>query len=307
MILKPGRDVRVRLVRKDGQPALSKGWVRFQPPPGRESTFVWDYPFIKVEADGRYLLENVPREPFILEAETEADGTASLPLSADVTDVTVPLVPPAHLEGTVTDESGRPLPGTRLMIGCEVYPDELPVTDAEGRFRRDVVSGRECVLSVYDTGGPSGWPSPPLRVFWPRHFTSGGPGETVRVDLRPRTGPASVQVLFPGRGEWHRVLLVPGDVPMPSTIDAMRALMKSAVEPDPGPAEPRPERKDANWSDRSWHEPRFSHLPLGRYTVFVLESSAEIFALRYPVNLTEPGVHRFETPLPERGGVHFVD
>ncbi|WP_338276810.1 MSCRAMM family protein [Corallococcus caeni] len=307
VILKAGRDVRVRLLRKDGQPALSKGWVDLSPLPGHESTFAWDQAFLRVEADGRFLLENVPREPLILEAETEEDGTALLPLSPDVAEVTVPLVPAANLVGTVADESGRPLPGTRLMTGCEVYPDELPVTDAEGRFRLQVVSGRECFLSVFDTGGPSGWPSPPLRVFWPQRFTTGRPGETVRVDLRPRSGPASIQVLFPGAGEWDRVLLVPGDVPMPSTVDAVHTLMVSAVEPDFGPAEPRPERQVENGFYRSWQEPRFSQLPLGRYTVFVLGNRVGTVVLRYPVNLTQPGVHRFETPRPEVGGVHFVD
>ncbi|WP_147442156.1 hypothetical protein [Corallococcus exercitus] len=300
-----GRTVRVRLVRKDGQPALSKGRVVVLPAPGRESTFAWLQSFLIVEADGRFVLEDVAREPVFLEAETEADGTALHPLGTDEEEVTVPLAPAASLVGTVSDEAGRPLPGTRLMADCEVYPDQLPVTDAEGRYRIRVVPGRECFLSVYSSGGPSGWPSPPLRVFWPQRFSSGRPGETVRVDLRPRTGPASVQVLFPERDEWHRVLLVPGDVPMPPTMDAMRALMRSAVEPDPGPAEQRPERKDADWNHRSWHEPRFSHLPLGRYTVFVLEGPMAI-ALRYPVNLTAPGVHRFETKRPEEGGVHLV-
>ncbi|MBN8232014.1 hypothetical protein JYK02_31320 [Corallococcus macrosporus] len=306
VMLKAGRDVRVRLLRKDGQPALSKGWVALRPPPGNESTFAWEQAFLRVEADGRFLLENVPREPLILKAETEEDGTASLPLSPEVAEVTVPLVPAAHLVGTVADEAGRPLPGTRLMTGCEVYPDQMAVTDAEGRYSLDVVSGRECFLSVYDTGGPSGWPSPPLRVFWPQRFSSGRPGETVRVDLRPRTGPASVQVLFPGAGEWDRVLLVPGDVPMPSTVDAVHTLMVSAAEPDSEPAEQRPERQVENWSYRSWWEPRFSHLPLGRYTVFVLTSDANLVVLRYPVNLTEPGVHRFETPRPEEGGTRFA-
>ncbi|RKH86102.1 carboxypeptidase regulatory-like domain-containing protein [Corallococcus sp. AB045] len=304
--LKAVRTVRIRLLRENGQPAGSTGRVNLRPLPGRESTFAWFQTFRIVDAEGRDVLENVPREPFILEAETEEEGTASQPLGADVEEVTVRLAPAALLLGTVADEAGRPLQGIHLMTGCETHPGRLPVTDAEGRFRIRLNPGRECFLSVYSNGGPSGWPSPPLRVFWPRRFTSGRPGETVRVDLRPRTGPASVQVMFPDAGEWDRVLLVPGDVPMPSTVDALRALMDFAAEPDPAPAEQRPERQVENWFYRSWGEPRFSQLPLGRYTVFVLASRVGVAVLRYPVNLTEPGVHRFETKRADKEGVHFV-
>ncbi|MBN8467814.1 carboxypeptidase regulatory-like domain-containing protein [Corallococcus exiguus] len=304
--LEAGRTVRVRLVRENGQPAVSKGRMDLRPLPGRESTFAWFQTFLNVDPEGRYVLDHVPREPFILDAETEEDGTASLPLGADVEEVTVPLGPEATLAGTMVDEVGRPLPGFSLMTGCEVYPDRVPVTDAEGRFRLPVVPERECVLSVSEYGGRGGWPMPPLRVFWPLRFSSGRPGETVRVELRPRMGPAAVQVSFPDAGEWDRVILVPGDVPMPSTAEAMNALIASAVEPDSAPAEQRPERQVEDWFYRSWGEPRFSQLPLGRYTVFVLGSRSGVFVLRYPVNLAEPGVHRFETKRAVVGGVHFV-
>ncbi|WP_158624408.1 collagen binding domain-containing protein [Corallococcus sp. CA041A] len=304
--LEAGRTVRVRLVRENGQPAVSKGRMDLHPLPGRESTFAWFQTFRIVDADGRDVLENVPREPFILDAETEEDGTASQPLGADVEEVTMRLSPEATLAGTMVDEVGRPLQGLSLMTGCEVYPDRVPVTDAEGRFSLSVVPERECVLSVYQYKDPGGWPMPPLRVFWPLRFNSGRPGETVRVELRPRTGPAAVQVLFPDAGEWDRVILVPGDVPMPSTAEAMNALIASAAEPDSAPAEQRPERQVENWFYRAWGEPRFSQLPLGRYTVFVLGSRNGVFVLRYPVNLTEPGVHRFETKRAVVGGVHFV-
>ncbi|MHA7631399.1 carboxypeptidase regulatory-like domain-containing protein [Corallococcus sp. M7] len=304
--LKAGRTVRVRLVREDGQPAVSMGWVVPRPLPGRESTFAWSQPFLKVDADGRYVLEDVPREPFILDADTQEEGAASQPLGSDVEEVTMPLVPDAFVEGTVADEAGRPLQGFSLTTGCEVYPDAPPETDAEGRFRMPVIPGRECFLRIYRNGGPSGWPSPPLRVFWPQRFKSGHPGGTVRVELRPRHGPAAVEVSFPGAGEWDWVFLVPGDVPMPSTEAAMRALINSAVEQDPAPAEQRPERQVEDWGYRSWSEPRFSQLPLGRYTVFVLEGRIDPSVLRYPVNLTEPGVHRFETEGAGKEGVHFV-
>lgn len=306
VILKAGRTVRVRLVRADGQPARSKGGVKLRPSAGRESTFAWDQAFLKVDADGRHVLDDVPREPFILDAQTQSDGTASQPLGADVDEVTMTLVPDAVVEGTVADEAGRPLQGFSLMTPCEVYFDRLTETDAEGRFRLHVIPGRECVLSIYRNGGPSGWPSPPLRVFWPQRFRTGRPGETVHMELRPRSGPGAVEVSFPGAGEWSRVLVVPGDVPMPSTADAMSALMDVAVEQDPAPAEPRPERRIENWEERSWREKRFSQLPLGRYTVFVIEGGGDRDVLRYPVNLTEPGVHRFETKRGDEGGVHFV-
>ncbi|WP_223646227.1 collagen binding domain-containing protein [Corallococcus sp. EGB] len=306
VILKESRTVRVRLMREDGQPALSKGRVGLRPPPGRESTFAWSQSFLKVDADGRYVLDDVPREPFILKAETQEEGTASQPVDVDVEEVTMPLVPDAFVAGTVADEAGRPLQGFSLMTGCEVYPDRMPETDAEGRFRLPVVPGRECILRIVRNGGPAGWPSPPLRVFWPQRFSSGRPGGTVRVDLRPRNGPAAVEVSFPGAGEWDWVFLVPGDVPMPPTADAMSALMDAAVEQDSAPADQRPERQVENWEARSWSKPRFSQLPLGRYTVFVLEGRFDPVVLRYPVNLTEPGVLRFETKRPEVGGVHFV-
>ncbi|MBZ4371222.1 carboxypeptidase-like regulatory domain-containing protein [Corallococcus sp. AS-1-6] len=304
--LKAGRTVRVRLVRENGQPATSKGRIELRPLPGRESTFAWSQPILGVDPDGRYVLEHVPREPFILDAETKEEGTASQPLSADVEEVTVPLGPEATLAGTMVDEAGRPLQGFSLLVGCQVYPDRLPVTDAEGRFRLPVVPERGCVLRVYPPNGPAGWPMPPLRVFWPLRFNSGRPGGTVQVELRPYTGPASVQVSFPDAGEWDRVILVPGDVPMPSTADAMDALIVSAAEPDMAPAEQRPEREEENEFYRSRREPRFSHLPLGRYTVFVLGNLDGVVALRYSVNLTEPGVHRFETKRAVVGGVRFV-
>ncbi|RKH62731.1 carboxypeptidase-like regulatory domain-containing protein [Corallococcus aberystwythensis] len=302
------RTVRGRLVREDGQPALSKGSVNLLPSPERESTFAGPRLFAKTEADGRFVLKDVPREPFILEADSEEDGTASQPLVPAEEEVTVRLVPAAILEGTVVDDAGRPLQGFGLTARCDDNPKRFFITDAEGRFRSHLPSGRECFLSVDDTYGPSGWPSPPQRVFWPYRFTV-RPGETIHVDLRPRSGPASVEVLFPTSGKYDEVFLVPGDIPMPSTEAAMTALMGVALAPDCTPADQRPERHMETWYyyvARIWEEPRYSQLPLGRYTLFVVAGPSELVVLRYPVNLTEPGVHRFEMKRPVEGGVHFV-
>ncbi|WP_186002224.1 hypothetical protein, partial [Corallococcus sp. Z5C101001] len=309
VVLDVGRTVRGRGVREDGKTAAALSPVALIALWDMEAFLAGSTMPTTADEDGRFVLEHVPREPMILRASSDFSGTVSRPLGVEEDGVSLRLVPDTTVVGTVADEMGRPLEGVRLRSLCEGRFNASAESDAEGRFSLRSPGGGECVVKATPDELRSIWPMAPRRSFWPLRF-KGRPGETVPVHLRPRTGPASVHVSFPDAGEWHQVVLFQGDVPVPSTAQAMNRLILDAIDPEAESAERRPERRrgdDGLIIFSGMRDNHFSYLPLGRYTVFVFENRIGFVVRRYPLNLTSPGVHAFEVSrLFEEGAVHLT-
>ncbi|WP_147444344.1 MULTISPECIES: hypothetical protein [Corallococcus] len=161
------------------------------------------------------------------------------------------------------------------------------------------------MLKVSDGREPSSWPRPPRRVFLPRRFV-GAPGETLQVELRARTGPASVRVTLPWASEWYDVVLAQGDVALPATTLEMDALVVNGIDADFDVLERRPERIDSGIIQSGSDVFEFSSLPLGHYTLFVTENSVGRSVHRIPVELSKPGVLDVASKLPGDGGKYFA-
>jgi hypothetical protein len=308
VVLAPGRTVRGQLVHKDGRPAKGPGLVRLMDTP-EESIVAFDSVTRPVDAEGRFVLEHVPRERMFIKVTSDAGGTATVPLGADEDAVKVKLTPDAFVSGSVADATGRPLPGARVRLLCSVHRGAPLETDAEGRFQGRVRPGEPCVLKVDDASGPDDWPRAPQREFWPHAFEV-RPGERVNVDLRPRSGPASVRASYPEHEVGPYSMLVPGDVPIPGSVREWDALGLTAIDADRGPSMSRPELFENTGTVIACGggpTPNFSALPLGRYTLFVysLGIGGET-VLRYPLNLTTPGVHTLDARIPEKAGGVFL-
>lgn len=304
--LHPGRTLRGQVLRVDGHPAGEGVDVAVVAPRERVEFSTSVTLHTMTDANGRFVVEDVPREPRVLQISDDFGGTVVQPLRPDQDDVTPRLVPEAVISGTLADAEGRPLEGGRLEAHCQPGFASSFGTDAEGRFDLRVPGGQECVLTVSHAGGPSAWPLPPKRVFAPRRFVT-APGETHRVELRARSGPATLRVTLPRASEWFDVSLVEGDVPLPATMLGLEALMSDGIGPDTGEADRRPEEGVGELSlylGRDSFE--FSALPLGRYTLFVTETRAGIEVQRIPLNLSTPGVHALQSKLPEDGGALFA-
>lgn len=308
IVLDVGRTVRGRIVREDGKTATPLIPVALIAPWDMEAFLAGSTMTTTADAEGRFVLEHVPRESMILQASNDLGGTVARPLGVEEDAVSLRLVPDTTAVGTVADEKGRPLEGVGLRSWCEGRFGASDESDAEGRFSLRSPGGGECVVKVTPNELRSVWPMPPRRNFWPLRF-KGRPGETIPVHLRLRTGPASVHVSFPDAGEWHQVVLVQGDVPVPSTAQAMNRLILDAIDPEAESAERRPERRrgdDGLIIFSGMRDNHFSSLPLGRYTVFVFENRIGFVVRRYPLNLTSPGVHSFEVSrLFEEGAVYL--
>ncbi|TSC21602.1 hypothetical protein [Corallococcus sp. Z5C101001] len=308
IVMDEGRTVRGRIVREDGKTATPLIPVALIALWDMEAFLAGSTITTTADADGRFVLEHVPRESMILHASNDLSGTVSRPLGVEEDAVSLRLVPDTTAVGTVADETGRPLEGVRLRSWCKGSFGGSDESDAEGRFSLRSPAGCECVVKVTQTERRADWPLPPRRSFWPLRF-KGRPGESVPVHLRLRTGPASVHVSFPEAGEWRRVVLVQGDVPVPSTAEAMNRLVLDAVDPEAESAERRPERRmddDDSIIYSGMRDNHFSSLPLGRYTVFVVEDRMGLAVRRYPLNLTSPGVHAFEVKRPfDEGAVYL--
>ncbi|RYZ39953.1 MAG: hypothetical protein EOO71_17960 [Myxococcaceae bacterium] len=302
--LDAGRTVRGQLLGLDGQPLPAGHDVTLVLTRERDAHFSQDTRSARTDANGRFVMEHVPREAGILQFAAEDAGTAVQSLDADQQEVTLRLVPDATLQGTLADARGRPLEGFKLMARCQGRFGSMPTTDAEGRFRVRAPGGQPCVVKGFRSGGPSAWPKPPQRVFLPRPFI-GAPGETLRMEMRARTGPASLRVKLPTASEWFEVALVQGDVALPPTLPAMETLVLNAMEPDPETSERRPEWNETPFLSLGSDVFEFSSLPLGHYTLFVMENRVGIAVHRIPVDLSKPGVLDIASKLPEDGGAFF--
>ncbi|RKH30103.1 hypothetical protein D7X75_21805 [Corallococcus sp. CA031C] len=126
------------------------------------------------------------------------------------------------------------------------------------------------------------------------------------MELRARTGPASVRVTLPWASEWYDVVLAQGDVALPATTLEMDALVVNGIDADFDVLERRPERIDSGIIQSGSDVFEFSSLPLGHYTLFVTENSVGRSVHRIPVELSKPGVLDVASKLPGDGGKYFA-
>ncbi|MCY1033792.1 carboxypeptidase-like regulatory domain-containing protein [Corallococcus sp. BB11-1] len=305
IVLDRGRTVRGQVLGVDGKPVASGIEVYFvltrelsrPSAQGRRAGALTD-------ASGRFVMAHVPREAGALFLDANA-GAAMQPLGAEQETVTLRLVPDARVQGMVADAEGRPLEGYQWRFRCQGPFVSQSTADAEGRFTLGAPAGQECVLKASEGRGSSNWPRPPRRVFFPRRFV-GAPGETLRMELWARTGPASLRVTLPRASEWYDVVLAQGDVPLPATALEMDALVLSGIDPDVDVSERRPERLEPGIIQSGSDVFVFSSLPLGRYTLFVTEDLVGRSVQRIPLEIAKPGVHDTASKLPGDGGAYFA-
>ncbi|RKG78307.1 carboxypeptidase regulatory-like domain-containing protein [Corallococcus terminator] len=305
IVLDRGRTVRGQVLGMDGRPLAS----------GHEVSLIFtrdlNLPSAQgvlaralTDADGRFVMAHVPRDAGVVIVHAKA-GTAMQPLGAEQQTVNLRVVPDARVQGSVVDAEGRPLEGYPVESWCKGRVVSELEADEEGRFTLHAPSGQDCVLKVSDGRKPWSWPRPPRRVFLPRRF-EGAPGETLQVEMRARTGPASLRVRLPWGSEWYDVVLVPGDVPLPATTPEMNALVVNGIDPDFDVLERRPEWIDSGIIQSGSDAFEFSSLPLGRYTLFVTENLEGRSVQRISLDLSKPGVHDIASKLPGDGGAYFA-
>ncbi len=90
------------------------------------------------------------------------------------------------IEGTVTDESGAPVPGIRVFIvsGTAPFPEIAPTTDEEGHYR--IGSVPPGTFDVAFHGGPTG-----DRIGLESVTVEGGRTSTLDLQIRERLNVAS--------------------------------------------------------------------------------------------------------------------
>jgi protocatechuate 3,4-dioxygenase beta subunit len=113
------------------------------------------------DAQGRYLLEGLPRGTFHLVASSDTAGAfvelPGLTLKADEDrELDLELVSASSIEGTVVDERGAPLSGALVVFTNEAKDDEgRDTTSADGHFRcTQMLGGSAYTPEVFLSGRP---------------------------------------------------------------------------------------------------------------------------------------------------------
>jgi hypothetical protein len=110
------------------------------------------------DREGRFSVEREYGRAWVHAKSPDGQLAGFAALTADDTEVKVPLRPAATLVGRLVGKDGKPLPDLRLICWAEVGPKEALVgkvklwaqADREGRFiLGGLVPGSRCVLSAY--------------------------------------------------------------------------------------------------------------------------------------------------------------
>ncbi|AFE05444.1 hypothetical protein COCOR_03802 [Corallococcus coralloides DSM 2259] len=259
------------------------------------------------DAEGRFELKHVPGRRQFLRVASKEHGTVLHALETNETAARLRLVPNAELHGFVTDGAQVPLAGVNLEVRCEGGFKMSARSDGSGHYAMNIPADRECF--VHPEGSPLNLrpprPPQPPPVFFSSTRLRVPSGSRQSSDFEPRQGPASLEVSVEATLEFVTAFVLPGDVAWPRSPEALDALMRAGFGADPMPN---------TWESEDGSESfvphfllgadfRFSHLPLGHYTVFIRDEMDGADAiLRIPVELTRTGVHVIKSARPGRGG-----
>ena len=269
--LDPGHTVVSRVLQEDGRTPVPKARVELVNPADLDNPraeYIW-----AEEADeaGLVRFEQVPRGPVFLRVNEARGGTALYEVGAREDRVALRLTADAVLQGFVTDGARVPLAGVTVQALCEAGLDTRTTADEAGHYVLRVPGDRECFVHVSEEQlRDAPWPRPPPLVFSPQPVAL-SPHERERRDFVPRNGGATLQVHFRESRERLETFLVPGHVKMPKTYGALRLLQRSGFTSDPAARNCPSEDPDVP-GYRYWRADfAFSHLPPGRYTLFVVD------------------------------------
>ncbi|RKH86103.1 carboxypeptidase regulatory-like domain-containing protein [Corallococcus sp. AB045] len=307
VVLEEGRTVQGRVFARNGRTSVPHQEVELVEEFDLDGHGPYRSQWAMTDAEGRFELKQVPGRRQFLRVASKEHGTVLRALEPAETAVRLRLVPNAELHGFVTDGAQVPLAGVNLEVRCEGGFKMSARSDGPGHYAMNIPADRECF--VHPEGSPLNIrpprPPQPPPVFFSSTRLRVPSGSRQSLDLEPRRGPASLEVSVEASREFVTAFVLPGDVAWPRSPEALDALMRAGFRSDPMPN---------TWESENGSESfvphfllgadfRFSHLPLGHYTVFIRDQMDGVDAiLRIPVELTGTGVHVIQSARPARGG-----
>ncbi|RKG65501.1 carboxypeptidase regulatory-like domain-containing protein [Corallococcus sp. CA054B] len=304
VILDAGRPLQGRVVAADGRTGVPQQRVvmlddsehYLRPPPASARS-------VTTDARGYFRFEHVPARRQFLLVEGKERGTALRRLEPAEDTVELRLAPAAELSGVVTVHASVPLAGMEVDVYCEGGAKESTQTDARGRYALRAPAERECFAHVSERSSLDTLMNPPRPVVFSPQRIQLAAGSRARLDFEARRGPASLHLHSPAYSEILKLLLLPWDVPMPETTQALDALELASIDEDPGITEANAEVLAPAMVSFSAPDRIYSEMPLGHYTLFLLaERNGGSHVLRVPVDLTRTGMHPLELSDPMKGG-----
>ncbi|WP_242589485.1 carboxypeptidase-like regulatory domain-containing protein [Corallococcus macrosporus] len=300
VLLEEGRTVRGRLVAADGWTNVAGQEVELREVFDLEVRGRHAPRTAVTDEDGRFRFENVASRPQLIRVHAKGRGTVLRPLHPEDDSVKSRLVADAELQGAVTGGAKVPLAGVHLEVRCEGGFEVEATTDVAGRYTMHVPGDRNCFVHAVARPLNVSTPQPPPVSFAPRRIRL-GPGSHPALDIEARQGPGTVRVHVEASREFVSAFIVPGDIPMPVSGEALDALLREGSGDDswdPDGATP------SFMAAARFH---FGHLPLGRYTVFVRdEVDGGDSVTRMPLVLDDARMHTVTLDRPAYRGGTFI-
>ncbi|TSC19403.1 carboxypeptidase regulatory-like domain-containing protein [Corallococcus sp. Z5C101001] len=300
IVLEEGRTVRGRVVTDDGRTGVPMQEVELVETFDLEVRGQRAPQKVLTDPDGRYRFEHVARRLQALRVDAKLRGTVLHELMPGEDAPELRLVPGGELQGSVTDGGRVPLAGVELEVRCEGGFTVSAVTDVAGRYSAHVPGGRECFLHA--VARPLNFPEPrsPPVSFSPQRIQL-APSSRQRIDVEPRQGLAVLHVAVNASREFVSAFILPGDVPLPRTPQALYALIRTGFDAEPLPSSWVSEEGQVVFSSGCLSAAAFDfrHLPLGHYTVFIRdETDGGGAVLRVPVDIERAGAHSLSLERP---------
>lgn len=228
--------------------------------------------------DSTLLLPDVPARPFTLSVKHHGYEPAKVPLGPDQQEVTVRLRAWATLRGQVR-VGGQPLASGRVNFYDAEEGHEGFLRVRNGEFSGSLLPQGRFVASARCDGCEE-----PRPVFLNQVVDVPAPGQTLTLEFEARLGGATVDVRF--FTSPMMLGLVPGQHPLPTTIEQFTAAMALRHPDERVPEEERLRRMR--------HVPAGTHTLLGRY---YREDGGEGF-VRQEVQVPPEGQVRVELRVP---------
>ncbi|NRD49447.1 carboxypeptidase regulatory-like domain-containing protein [Corallococcus exiguus] len=307
VVLEEGRTVQGRVFASNGRTGVPHQEVELVEEFDLDGHGPYRSQWAMTDAEGRFELKHVPGRRQFLRVDSKEHGTVLHALEPNETAVRLRLVPNAELHGFVTDGAQVPLAGVDLNVHCEGGFKMSARSDGSGHYAMNIPGDRECF--VHPEGSPLNirppWPPQPPPVFFSSMRLRVPSGSRQSSDFEPRQGPVSLEVRVEASREFVTAFVLPGDVPWPRSPEALDDVMRAGFGSDPMPNTGESEDGHESFVPHFMlgADFRFSHLPLGHYTVFIRDQMDGADAiLRIPVELTGTSVHVIQSARPARGG-----
>ncbi|RKG99421.1 carboxypeptidase regulatory-like domain-containing protein [Corallococcus carmarthensis] len=266
VILDVGRTVEGRLVAADGSTKVAGQEVELLEEFDLEVRGRHGPRMTVTDEDGRFQFEHVASRAQMIRVHAKGRGTVLQPLGPEDDSVKLRLVADAELQGDVTDGGTVPVAEVSVVARCEGGFEVASRTDVAGRYSMPVPGDRECFVHATASLLNVSTLHPPPVSFSPRRIRP-APASHPTLDIEARQGPGTARVDVKATREFVTAFLLPGDVPLPGSAQALNALLRAGMGPG---------MEADSWDLDAGVPPfmvaaRFSfrHLPLGEYTVFV--------------------------------------